>query len=65
MVAEQSIVVAGLLLQAYRTPIMPEAIAVCTSAGGAAGNIANRLLNGAVTNCLDFYTGVWHSSTLH
>ncbi len=43
-----------------RSPRRFEALALGTVAGGAAGNILDRLTRGAVVDFLDFHIGGWH-----
>ncbi len=43
-----------------RTPRRLEAVALGLVAGGAAGNILDRLMRGAVVDFLDFHVGGWH-----
>ncbi|MCK9908008.1 signal peptidase II [Microbacteriaceae bacterium K1510] len=50
----------GLLVWAMRTRRTIEATALGLIAGGAAGNIVDRVHQGAVTDFLDFHVGSWH-----
>lgn len=50
----------GLLVWATRTRRIIEATALGLIAGGAAGNIVDRVHQGAVTDFLDFHVGNWH-----
>ncbi|MBX9843281.1 MAG: signal peptidase II [Xanthobacteraceae bacterium] len=50
----------GLLVWAMRTHRIVEATALGLIAGGAAGNIVDRVHQGVVTDFLDFHVGNWH-----
>ncbi|WP_394044343.1 signal peptidase II [Roseixanthobacter liquoris] len=50
----------GLLVWAMSTEKAIEAIALGLIAGGAAGNIVDRVRQGGVTDFLDFHLGDWH-----
>lgn len=50
----------GLLVWAMRTHRIVEATALGLIAGGAAGNIVDRVHQGAVIDFLDFHVGNWH-----
>ncbi|KAB2919867.1 MAG: signal peptidase II [Hyphomicrobiaceae bacterium] len=54
------VIVAGLLVWAVRTPKPSETIGLGLIAGGALGNIVDRVGQGAVTDFLDFHVGGWH-----
>jgi signal peptidase II len=54
------VIVAGLLLWAMRTPKPLEMVGLGLIAGGAMGNIVDRISQGAVTDFLDFHVGRWH-----
>ena len=54
------VIVAGLLLWAMRTPKPLEMVGLGLIAGGAMGNIVDRISQGAVTDFLDFRIGGWH-----
>jgi signal peptidase II len=54
------VIVAGLLLWAMRTPKPLETVGLGLIAGGAMGNIVDRMRQGAVTDFLDFHVGRWH-----
>lgn len=54
------VVVAGLLIWAVRTPKPLETISLGLIAGGALGNVLDRMRQGAVTDFLDFHVGRWH-----
>ncbi|CEJ16014.1 Lipoprotein signal peptidase [bacterium YEK0313] len=54
------LIVAGLLLWAMRTPKPLETVGLGLIAGGAMGNIVDRISQGAVTDFLDFHVGRWH-----
>ncbi len=54
------VIVAGLLIWAMRTEKPSETIGLGMIAGGATGNVLDRMRQGAVTDFLDFYAGAWH-----
>lgn len=54
------VIAVGLVVWAMRTDRMIEAAALGLIAGGAAGNIVDRVHQGAVTDFLDFHVGNWH-----
>lgn len=54
------VIVAGLVIWLARTKSRWEAIGVGAIIGGALGNVADRVRQGAVTDFLDFYVGNWH-----
>jgi signal peptidase II len=56
---------AGLLLWAVLSPSLLERTGLAMIAGGALGNIYDRLQQGAVTDFLDFYWGNWHFPTFN
>lgn len=60
LAALKAAIAAGVLVWALRTENMVDAIALAIIAGGAAGNIVDRVRQGAVTDFLDFYVGDWH-----
>ncbi len=49
-----------LVVWMLRSPRRFEALALGAVAGGAAGNILDRLTHGAVVDFLDFHSGGWH-----
>ncbi len=49
-----------LVIWMWRTPRRFEALTLGVVAGGAAGNILDRLARGAVVDFLDFHIGGWH-----
>ncbi|MBI2735930.1 MAG: signal peptidase II [Rhodospirillales bacterium] len=53
-------IVAGLLFWAARTPKPLETISLGLIAGGALGNVLDRMRQGAVIDFLDFHVGRWH-----
>lgn len=53
-------VVAGLLVWLWRARSVLIATAIGLIAGGAIGNVIDRLRLGAVTDFLDFHWGEWH-----
>ncbi|KUM26361.1 signal peptidase II [Mesorhizobium loti] len=54
------VIVAGLLIWAMRTAKRSETIGLGLVAGGALGNVLDRMRQGAVTDFLDFHVGGWH-----
>jgi len=54
------VIVAGLLVWAMRTEKPSETISLGLIAGGATGNVLDRIRQGAVTDFLDFHVGGWH-----
>lgn len=54
------VMVAGLLIWAMRTARPMETISLGLIAGGAMGNVLDRMRQGAVTDFLDFHVGSWH-----
>lgn len=54
------VIVAGLLIWAMRTTKASEKIGLGLIAGGAIGNMLDRMRQGAVTDFLDFHVGDWH-----
>lgn len=54
------LVVLGLLVWAFLSRSVAEAVSLGLIAGGAAGNIVDRLRDGAVTDFIDMYVGSWH-----
>lgn len=54
------VIVAGLLVWAMRTVRPTETISLGLIAGGAIGNVLDRMRQGAVTDFLDFHIGSWH-----
>ena len=54
------LIVAGLLIWAMRTARPWETISLSLIAGGAMGNVLDRMRQGAVTDFLDFHDGGWH-----
>ena len=54
------LIVAGLLIWAMRTARPWETISLSLIAGGAMGNVLDRMRQGAVTDFLDFHVGGWH-----
>lgn len=60
LVGIKVLIIAGLLAWAMRTEKLTETIGLGLIAGGAAGNVVDRLREGAVTDFLDFHVGDWH-----
>lgn len=60
-----ALVAFGLLIWAFVTPRRSEAVALALIAGGAIGNIVDRVLHGAVTDYLDIYIADWHWPTFN
>lgn len=54
------VIVAGLLVWAMRTARSTETVSLGLIAGGAVGNVLDRMRQGAVTDFLDFHVGNWH-----
>jgi signal peptidase II len=61
----KTVIVAALLVWAARTERRLETISLGLIAGGAAGNIVDRIRQGAVTDFLDFHIGDWHWATFN
>ncbi|SMH61448.1 signal peptidase II [Azospirillum agricola] len=59
------VVAAGLMLWAIRLPDRPLAAAAGAIAGGAIGNVVDRLRQGAVTDFLDLHAFGWHWPTFN
>lgn len=59
------VIVAGLLVWAIRTERRLETVSLGLIAGGAAGNIADRMRQGSVTDFLDFDIRDWHWATFN
>lgn len=53
-------IVAALLVWALRTDDRLETFGLGLIAGGATGNVLDRVMHGAVTDFLDFHLGGWH-----
>lgn len=60
-----AVIAAGLLIWALRTTRRIETFALGLIAGGAAGNVIDRMRHGAVTDFLDFHIGDWHWPTFN
>lgn len=58
-------IIAFLVLWLWRTQDILEASALGLIIGGAAGNLIDRLRDGAVTDFLDFYVGQYHWPTFN
>ena len=54
------VIVAGLLVWAMRAAKPLETTCLGMIAGGATGNVVDRIRQGAVTDFLDFHIGGWH-----
>ncbi|CAM5529634.1 Lipoprotein signal peptidase [Mycolicibacterium aubagnense] len=54
------VIAAGILVWAVRTAKRIETFALGLIAGGAVGNVVDRVRHGAVTDFLDFHVGDWH-----
>lgn len=54
------VIAAGLLVWAVRTAKRIETFALGLIAGGAVGNVVDRVRHGAVTDFLDFHVRDWH-----
>lgn len=59
------VIVASFLLWAMRTTKRTESFALGLIAGGAIGNVVDRIRHGAVTDFLDFHIGNWHWPTFN
>jgi len=59
------VVVAGLLVWAMRTTSRFETVSFGLIAGGATGNVVDRIRQGAVTDFLDFHIVGWHWPTFN
>ena len=59
------VIVAGLLIWAMRAARRTETIGLGVVAGGALGNVLDRMRQGAVTDFLDFHVGGWHWPTFN
>lgn len=55
-----AVVIAGLLVWMMRTRERPLSLALGLIAGGAAGNLVDRILLGHVVDFLDFHIGAYH-----
>jgi len=53
-------IVAGLTVWALRAKLPLESFALGLIAGGAIGNVVDRIRQGSVTDFLDFHIGGWH-----
>lgn len=60
LVGIKMVIVVGILFWAMRTAKPSETISLGLIAGGATGNVLDRLRQGAVTDFLDFHVGNWH-----
>ena len=58
-------IAAALLIWALRTEKFIETVGLGLIAGGAGGNIVDRIAQGAVTDFLDFHVGGWHWPTFN
>ncbi|MDT8350912.1 Lipoprotein signal peptidase (plasmid) [Roseomonas mucosa] len=65
LVAIKLAVVAGLAVWLRRAASLPEALGLGLVIGGALGNIADRMRQGAVTDFLDAHLGGWHWPTFN
>jgi signal peptidase II len=59
------VIVTGLLIWLWRTDSMLVAAGIGLVAGGAVGNVIDRLRLGAVTDFLDFHWYDWHFATFN
>ena len=59
------VVAAGFFVWALRTTRRTETVALGLIAGGAVGNVVDRVRHGAVTDFLDFYVGDWRWPTFN
>lgn len=60
LVGIKAVIIVGLLVWAMRAERLLEVLALGLIAGGAAGNVVDRVSRGAVTDFLDFHVGAWH-----
>jgi signal peptidase II len=60
-----AVIAAGLLVWAVLTISRIETLSLGLMAGGAVGNIVDRVRHGAVTDFLDFHIGDWHWATFN
>lgn len=58
-------IVIGILIWAIRTTSQLETFALGLVAGGAIGNVVDRVRHGAVTDFLDVYVGAWRWPTFN
>ena len=65
LAAIMAAIAAGLLIWAVRTTRRIETFALGLIAGGAAGNVVDRVRHGAVTDFLDLHVGDWHWPTFN
>lgn len=65
MAALTSAITLGLIWMGVRATATPERVGFALIAGGASGNILDRLRQGAVTDFLDFYWRDWHWPTFN
>jgi signal peptidase II len=54
------LIVVGLLFWLRRVTTLPLKLGIGLVIGGAVGNVADRLMRGAVVDFLDFHLGNWH-----
>ncbi len=59
------VIAAGFLVGAVRTAKRIETFALGLIAGGALGNVMDRVRHGSVTDFLDFHVGGWHWPTFN
>ncbi len=65
LVALTGVIAAAVLIAAWRTRRRPLALALGAVAGGALGNIIDRVRQGAVTDFLDLHLGDWRWPTFN
>lgn len=65
LVALTTAIAAAVLIAAWRTRRLPLALALGAVAGGAIGNIVDRVRQGAVTDFIDFHLGEWRWPTFN
>lgn len=65
LVALTGAIAAAVLVAAWRTRRMPLALALGAVAGGALGNIIDRVRQGAVTDFIDLHLGDWRWPTFN
>ncbi len=65
LAAIKMVIVAGLFVWAMRTAKLSDTVGLGLIAGGAMGNVLDRMRQGAVTDFLDFHIGGWHWPTFN
>lgn len=65
LVAIKAVIIGGVVWWAMKARNGLEAAALGLIAGGATGNLVDRICRGAVTDFLDFHMGNWHWPTFN